>query len=135
MVHAERLLRAVCADVFTEKRVLEDDQVWQEAVNLLLQVQFVKEEVNERSLETILVIRKDAYFEQVVTDYPQPQRQYQLLRDLVQLSKVLKALEDAKALSYLSISLVGLKRYEEALQAVDSALTLDPNDGDTWYNK
>jgi tetratricopeptide (TPR) repeat protein len=134
-VHTEQRIRAVCAGIFAEKRVLEDEQVWQEAVSLLIQVQFVKEEVNESSLKMILAIRKDAYFERVVTDYPQPQRPYQLIRDLLQLGKVLKALEDAQALFDLGISLIELEREEEALAVFEQELALDPNNVEAWLNK
>ena len=34
-----------------------------------------------------------------------------------------------------SLSLSGLNRYEEALEALDHALTLDPNNAAAWYLK
>src|SRR6266566_4223438 len=97
-VHTERLLRSVCAHVFREKRMLEDEHAWQEAVGLLLRIQFVKEGVDEERWETILAIRKDAYFEQVVTDYPEPDRPFQLMKHLVGLREVFKDLKDRVAL-------------------------------------
>jgi len=83
----------------------------------------------------ILAVRKDTYFEKVVRDYPDPHRQYQLTRDLLQLCKVLRALEDIQALINLGISLSGLGHYEEGLGAVEQALSLDPNSTGAWSAK
>ncbi len=102
-VHTERRLRAVCAGVFAEKRLLHDEHIWQEAVRPLIDIQFVKEELDESSWETVLIIRKDTYFEQVVTDYPQLHRPHQLDRDLMQLRNVLMELKDVQALLGLSL--------------------------------
>ncbi|MDQ6659494.1 MAG: tetratricopeptide repeat protein, partial [Chloroflexota bacterium] len=125
-VHTERLLRSVCAHVFTEKRLLEDEQAWQEAVGLLLQIQFVEEEMDEEDWETILAIRKDAYFEQVVTDYPEPDRPFQLMKHLLGLREVFKDLKDISALFNLSTSFRDREQPKEELITVDEIIALDP---------
>src|SRR5581483_1319385 len=74
LAHTEQYLRTVCAEVFGEEDLLTDEKTWQEAVNQLVLKQFVTEEVEESSREFMLVIRKDSYFDQVITDYPTPDR-------------------------------------------------------------
>jgi len=117
-VHTERRLRAVCASVFAEKRLWEDDGVWQEAVSLLTRVQLVTEEIDKTNWTTILVIRKDDYFEKVVTDYPESTRPHQLQRAIIQLQKVFGELQDARAMLGVSVALGLLKLYTEALVAI-----------------
>src|SRR5207244_7371555 len=103
-IHTEQRLRAVCAEVLYEKTLLTDEKIWQEAVNCLLREQFVTEEIDEKSQEMALVIRKDSYFDQVITDYPSGFRPYQLSQDFTRLQRVLVHLKDVDALLNLSFT-------------------------------
>jgi tetratricopeptide (TPR) repeat protein len=132
--HTERLLLAVGTEIFGEKTLL-DQQRWQEAKSLLLQEQFVLEEVANASQELILVIRKDTYFEKVITDYPALNRPHQLLHDLMRLQSVLVTLKDTSGLFNLGNALGRLKRYEESLQALERAIELDPKNAKAFMGK
>src|SRR5207245_2806130 len=63
--HTERRIRSVCADVFGEKEVAENEKIWREAIKHLESLQFIRTE--DDGVESIVVIRKDTYFEQVIT--------------------------------------------------------------------
>ncbi len=134
-VHTEQYLRTVCAEVFREKDLLTDEKTWQEAVNQLVLKQFVTEEVDEGSHEVTLVIRKDSYFDRVITDYPTASRPYQLNQDFARLQNVFISLKDSIALVNLGIALINLKHYQEALNAYEQAIRLDPNDAGFYTNK
>jgi tetratricopeptide (TPR) repeat protein len=134
-IHTESRVRAVCAGVFYEKRLQTDEKIWQEAVNQLVQEQFVLEEVDEKSQKLTLVIRKDIYFAEVITDYPSENRPHQLYQDLKQLLLVFVALKDIEALINLSFTLIILKRYEEALAVNEQVICLDPNNSLAYFNQ
>ncbi len=134
-VHTERRLRSVCAYVFGKKKFIEDEETWQEAVNQLTRMQFVQEEVEDNNREIILVIRKDAYFEQVITDYPPPERPYLFKQHLAKLQNVLLELGDTEALLTISRIFMGLKRYEEALSIINQVLAINPLLAYAWFFK
>jgi hypothetical protein len=113
--HTERRLKKVCAEVFFEKELQENEKTWREAVNQLTLAQFITEEIDEDSQEVTLVIRKDIYFEKVVTDYPQLHRPHQLMQDFVQLQKVLVKSEDISALISLGYTLTERNHFEKAI--------------------
>src|SRR5260221_9405253 len=94
--HTGRRVRAVCAGVFGEKGILEHENVWRSVVDTLQTQQFITVDTN--ATEEMLVIRKDIYFEKVVTDYTCP---YQ---DFIRLREVLHEIEDAEALAELGIA-------------------------------
>jgi tetratricopeptide (TPR) repeat protein len=125
--HTEQRVRAVCAGVFGEREIQENEKTWRTTVNHLISLQFIT--VDDDALEEALVIRKDTYFEKVVTDY-QPSH-----RDLIRLCSLLVELKDIDALSDLGFTLMRLGRYEEAVAAYDQALAFDPNKAVTWTNK
>lgn len=130
--HTAPRLREVCAGVFAEKRLLSDDQSWEEAVDLLTKFQFVRDVGNQKS---ILVICKDSYFDQVITDYPPPHRPHKLEQDLLQLQHVLINLDDADALANLGATFNQLGRYREALAACENALKINRNHTLAWFFK
>lgn len=132
--HTERRLRNVCAAVFGEEALLANEKTWREAVNQLVQEQFVTEEEGEKNQVIFLVIRKDTYFEQVITDYPASNRPHQLHQDLIQLQRVLAKFNDASALLNLGLALQDLKRFDEALAAYEQVIRLDPTDA-IAYNR
>ena len=137
---AERHLRATCASLFGKKGFLDDDVLWQEALGHLTRTMFVKEETDRESWESIFIIRKDAYFERVVTDYPQIHRSHQLERDLVRLRKVFRDLQDIPALLYLTDTFADMwteagDMRKEALITIDAAITLDPTKAENWRYK
>ena len=134
-VHPERYLRTVCAEIFGGKDLLTDEKTWREAVNQLVLKQFVTEEVDEGSHEITLVIRKDSYFDRVITDYLAPHRPSQLYHDFARLQNALVSLKDAIALVNLGIALGNLKHYQEALDAYEQAIRLDPDYADAYFNK
>ncbi|MGZ3623939.1 MAG: tetratricopeptide repeat protein [Ktedonobacteraceae bacterium] len=134
-VYTERLLRGVCADVFAQKKLQESDQVWRDAVGLLTQVQFLTEELDENSGQKALVIRKDTYFEQVITDYPPINQPHQIEEDFLQLRNVLVELKEKQALPLLGVTFAQQGRYEEAIATFDLVLAFDPNIVDAWLGK
>jgi len=134
-VHTERRIRAVCAEIFGEKQFLENEQIWQESVSQLTQMQFVKEEIDEDNQEMVMLIRKDIYFEKVITDYPQYHRPYQLERDFVKLRKVFVELEDIQALLNLGLVQLTKEKHDEALKTFDCALALAPDSALLWELK
>jgi tetratricopeptide (TPR) repeat protein len=134
-IHTAYRVRAVCADVFYEKTLQTDEKIWQEAVNRLVHDQFVVEEVDEKSQKVTLVIRKDIYFDKVITDYPSKDRPHQLDQDFKQLLPVFVALKDVEALINLSFTLIILKRYEEALAVNEQVICLDPNNSFAYFNQ
>ena len=134
-VYTERLLRTICAEIFSDKDLLTNEKTWQEAVNQLVVKQFVTEELDKRSHEVTLVIRKDSYFDRVITDYPSPHRSSQLHQDLVRLQNIFVSLRDPIALFNLGVALVALKRYQEALAAFEQAIHLDPNYAPAYIGK
>lgn len=125
--HTERRVRAVCAGVFGEKGILERENIWRSVVDTLQTQQFITVDTN--ATEKMLVIRKDTYFEKVVTDYTCP---YQ---DLKRLREVLSEIEDAEALAELGIAFIAMKYYEEALVSFDQALLFRPDDVQSLLNK
>ncbi len=132
--HTKRRLQAVCADVFGEI-ALQDERIWREAVTQLTQKEFGTEEVDTNGQEVRIVIRKDAYFDKVITDYLAQNWLPQLIQDLGKLKSVLERLMDVDALISLGIALAFLKRNEEALAVYEQAIRLDPNLALAYNNK
>lgn len=133
--HTEQRIRAVCSEVFRKKELMEDEETWHEAINRLTLIQFIKEEIDEDSHETTLIIRKDTYFEKIVTDYPLHYRHHQIEQDLAKLQKVFVELGDSHGLYNVGRKYADLDRYKEATVAFDHALALNPNDSTTWILK
>src|SRR3989440_370950 len=125
--HTGHRVRAVCAGVFGEKGILEHENVWRSVVDTLQTQQFITVDTN--ATEEMLVIRKDIYFEKVVTDYTCP---YQ---DFIRLREVLHEIEDAEALAELGIAFIAMKHYEDAISTFDQALLLNPDDTQSLLNK
>src|SRR6266487_1626441 len=126
--HTEGRIRAICTDVFGKNVLLQSD-VWQESLDHLITLQFIT--MDDSGPEKVLVIRKDVYFEKVVTDY----LQNQIEQHFKLLEQVLLKLEDIRALSNLSISLSMLKRHEEAMTVCTQAISLNPQSGEVWSTK
>jgi tetratricopeptide (TPR) repeat protein len=118
--HTEERLRAVCVRVFA-RADLERDDLWRDTVDALIRMQFVTEGQDH----DVLVIRKDAYFDQVITDYPAPDRPLQLQRDLEKAVQVLADQQDAEAVFHLGNTLYSMKLYPPALDAYEKVLALD----------
>ena len=127
MVHTCSRIQGVCTGVFGESTLQGDSKTWQESVEHLIRLEFVTEEKDQASGKYALVIRRDTYFDKVITDYPASNRPYQLKQHFEQLQKVLVGLNDSSTLVSLGNALRNLKRYEEALGAYEQALCLDPN--------
>ena len=134
-LHTERRLRPVTARVFAVDALEKSDQVWEDAVNILTRLQFVTEE-NENGLDdTSLVIRKDAYFDIVVADYPNPLRPKQVDFDLKKLFDVLASLHDTDGMLYVGNAFYSRKSYREALEIYEALLKYNPRDAIIWRNK
>src|SRR5262249_32501996 len=119
--HTEQRLRAVCTGVFF-RADLERNDVWSETVDNLIRMQFVTEGPNEATL----IIRKDSYFEQVITDYPSPDHPVQLERDLEKSAAVFAGLQDVEALFHLGNAFYRRKQYVQSLDAYWRVLSLGP---------
>ena len=124
--HTQSRVQEVCKNVFGVATLQEDLKVWQDSVSQLARLEFVAEVKDRASGSFVLVIRKDAYFEEVITDYPMPNLPFQLDQHFEQLQKVLVGLNDAPALINLANAYSNRRRYEEALAACSQAIRLDP---------
>ncbi len=129
-VHTEWRIKKVCADVFGEKVLQESIKTWQATVDQLTRLQFVTEDEDDSKIS--LAIRKDTYFDKVITNYPPPNRPHRLIHDFKQLQDVLTTLRDFEGLVILSIKFNNLNRHEEALATCDRVLALDPNFTVIW---
>ena len=132
MEHTEQRMRAICSGVFGERELRENEKVWREAVEQLTLLQFVTAEDDDP--EMILVIRKDTYFDKVITDYPPYHQPKQIERDFTLLQRVLVELKDAEALSNLGIKLALVNHKKEALTAVNHALAIAPESPSIWQS-
>jgi tetratricopeptide (TPR) repeat protein len=117
--HTERRLRAICTDVFFRTDLGRGD-VWRDTVDNLIRMQFVMEGPNEGTL----IIRKDSYFEQVITDYPSPDRATQFDRDLEKTLTVFSGIQDVEAVFHLGNTFYHLKQYVQSLDAYERVLNL-----------
>ncbi len=133
MEHTEQRMRAICSGVFGERELHENEKVWREAVEQLTLLQFIIVEDDDPGIA--LVIRKDTYFDKVITDYPPHNQPKQIERDFTPLQRVFVELKDAEALSNLGIKLALLSRKKEALTAVDHALAFDLESPSMWQSK
>lgn len=115
--HTTQRLRIICAQVFRHSD-LATEEAWQEAVRELIDRQFVTESFNGEAL----IIRKDTYFERVITDYPSPNRPQQLERDLEKAMMAMMAVPDVEAVFYLSNALYRQKQYEPSLSGYNFVL-------------
>jgi tetratricopeptide (TPR) repeat protein len=126
-VHTYSRIQGVCSGVFGESTLQEGSKTWQESVDHLTRLEFVTEAKDQASGTYALAIRKDTYFDKVITDYPALNRPYQLEQHFEQLQKVVVGLNDSSALLNLANAYyLNRKQYEEALVAYDQALCLDP---------
>jgi len=134
-VHTHSRIQGVCTGVFGESTLQEGTKTWQNSVDQLTRLEFVTEVKDQASDKYALVIRKDAYFDKVITDYPVPNRPSQLDQHFEQLQKVLVGLNDSSALVDLADSYFYLKRYGEALAAYEQAIRLEPNYARAYLDK
>ena len=115
--HTAARLQTICSQVFRQTELAKDN-IWQEAVEKLTLMQFVTEGRKDEAL----IIRKDTYFDQVITDYPSPNRPQQLERDLEKATEALSAAADREGVFHLGNTLYRMKQYETALSAYDFLL-------------
>jgi tetratricopeptide (TPR) repeat protein len=114
--HSDRRLRAICSGVFF-RADLENEATWEGSAQRLLALQFVTEDREPITGERELVIRKDTYFDRVISDYPAPTRPLQKKRDLEKLLQVLMRLEDVVGIFYLGNTLYKEEDFDQALKA------------------
>ncbi|HYT41683.1 MAG TPA: tetratricopeptide repeat protein, partial [Methylomirabilota bacterium] len=133
--HTEKRIQRVCAEVFDENMPQKSTGIWRSAVDQLTRLQFVTEEKISGEDDLGLVIRKDVYFDQVITDYPNQNRPHQLDQDLVQLQIAFTKLKDTQGLVNLARVLHQLGQDNKALEVYDLASALNPNDEIIWIRK
>ncbi len=136
--HTERRLRAVCAGVFHDQTIAASARAWEDAYGELLRLQFARiaeDTLDDADGAITLVIRKDTYFDKVITDYPNPHDPGQVARHLAALQPVFAAQGDFDGLFSLGGMQYDLADYTRALAAYDRALALRPDHADTWVNK
>jgi hypothetical protein len=82
--HTVERLRAMCIGVFGITEFPAHAASWRSAVRRLVDEQFVTEEHSAETDSRELRIRKDSYFEQVITNYPRSsaERRYRLPPEL-----------------------------------------------------
>jgi tetratricopeptide (TPR) repeat protein len=113
-------LRTICSQVFHQSD-LATEEGWQDAVQRLLDLEFVIEDPRADAL----IIRKDVFFADVIIDYPSPNRPQQLERDLEKTAQAMIAVPDVEAVFYLGNALYRAKQYDAALAAYDFVLGVD----------
>jgi tetratricopeptide (TPR) repeat protein len=118
--HTRVRLRTICSQIFHQSEVATEGG-WQDAVQKLLDQEFV----TEGPSDDVLIIRKDVYFEDVITDYPSPNRPQQLERDFDRTAQAMMAVPDVEAVFYLGNALYRTKQYDGALAAYDFVLSVD----------
>ncbi len=133
--HTKMRIQKVCAKVFGEKRLKKSTGIWRSAVDQLTRLQFVTEEKISGEDDLGLVIRKDVYFDKVITDYLEQNRPHQLDQDLVQLQIAFTQLKDTQGLVNLARVLHQLGQDNKALEVYDLAAPLNPNDEIIWIRK
>ncbi len=128
--HTETRVRTACARVFYRSD-LEQDKTWYDSVQNLINLQFVTDELGENTL----VIRKDSYFDLVITDYPAAINPKQWLRDLERLRDAFAAGHDQDGVFAISNTFFTEKRFLEALHGYDIMLNEDPDNALVLRNK
>jgi len=128
-VHTEQRLKAVCAGVFGEKELQQDEKVWRATAKQLKLLQFVT--IGQNDSEVTLTIRKDDYFEKVINDYSQSE----IEQDFGKLQRVFVEINDAEALTDLSYTYFTLTLYQDSLRALNQSLAINPNKAPEWYLK
>ncbi len=136
-VHSQSRIQNICVSIFGEPTFQENTKIWQDIVDRLSQLQFITEgkEKDRANGSLALVIRKDSYFDKVITDYPAPNRPYQLDQHFVQLQNVLMELSDSSALLNLANAQRQRGQYKEALTTYEQALRLNPKDAFAYIGK
>ncbi len=128
--HTKERIRAICTSVFNEKKLQENTKVWERAIEQLIRLQFITEEETEDSNETVLVIRKDSYFDKVITEYPSTYRPQQLFRDFLQLQHLFRNQKDVEVLFNLGGAFSDLKHYEKAVATYEDIIAINQLDKD-----
>jgi tetratricopeptide (TPR) repeat protein len=123
--HTKPLLQVLSSEIFGAKN-LQEEAIWRNAAEKsLTNAQFVR--VDTTSGEAVLEIRKDTYFERVITDYPQP---FQVEPDVQRLRSLLRERHAIANLLLMSQSFF-LRSNERphaleiALAAINDALSLE----------
>lgn len=139
--YTERRLRAVCAEVLGDARLGENLQVWEHAVQALIDREFVlEEETGEREeaagpMRTRLTIRKEDYFDAVISDYPPPARPAARRRAFEALRATLARLADADGLCALGTMYGEVGDHRAAIALYDEALACDERTFKAWNNR
>lgn len=133
--YPEQYIRKICISIFPSARNLQEDELWQDTIEMLLHNQFLIEDSDKLDEKSNLTIRSDSYLEKVISDYPPSHHSARLEQDLSKLLEVLSELGDAGALSNLAFSFSMRGRPIDALQAFEKALALDPSNSKIWRNK
>lgn len=132
--YTEKRVRAVCADVFKEDDLQNDNSIWDVALTELKRIGFVDPLVtkdSEGNTETRLIIRKDIYFERVITGYPDTsdiQSHFDLLK------MTLTTLQDAFGLLNLGVTYTDKKEYVQAKETLQAALVFEQAMPLGWIN-
>ncbi len=145
--HTAQRIQGVCADVFDLKQFEQNGTAWSNSLSTLIARGFIThasvQTVGEASIEghgtgsyeeDLYIIRKDSYFERVVTDYPHRDVPGQLEHDLELLGRSLVRRGDTVALYNLGVTYMEDKRLSKARDVYETLTHMAPGDFDTWYN-
>jgi tetratricopeptide (TPR) repeat protein len=124
-------VRAVCDRILHESRLATVGNAWDAALAELDQLEFVSITPGNDG-DVLLVIRKDAYFENVVTNYP---ADYERTSHQKQLLHVFTLLADTDGFLDFGNYLYRSEQYSDALVAYDHALLINPKYASAWNNK
>ncbi|HEY7415415.1 MAG TPA: tetratricopeptide repeat protein, partial [Ktedonobacteraceae bacterium] len=132
-----RRLRTTCIDIFGQQISLSEEWRWRLAIDMLISLQFVSETMSQDNNDIVLTIRKDSYFEQIITDYPAPGRVNQLISDMQALSGIFSQSRDTAGLAAIGIALMTQSEtvdnppkelVAQVLAIFNQILAVDPND-------
>lgn len=141
----ERRVAAVAAGVYGETALRDNAAVWRQARDTIVQLGFVSLEFMREELT--LVIRKDVYFDWVITDtvpditqgttdqQAEVKADPGLIADLLKLIDTLAGIRDARGLASTGLALDRLNQSELSLVACNQAIAIDPMLTAAWSTK
>lgn len=128
----EQYVSKVCTDVFFKQELQANTETWRSVLAQLAQLQFVRISATGEDTTVQLSIRKDAYFDKVVTDYLMPEDTAQLAHDFALWRNILVQMKDIQGLIKLGNTFYTNELYPAGIATYDQALLIDSNNADCW---
>ncbi len=132
--HTFLRLRTMVAYIFHREAILYDEALWDLTLTTLHQMQLTTEIIGKDAVPQ-LVIRKDVYFERVITGYPEPTRPAQLEEHLQRMRIGMRLRHDIEALLYLGNFMYRHHQDNLALEIYVEVVNIDPHYAAGWRNQ